>query len=150
MLVAVLVPSRAGVDGGYASLWNDGSASGYGAGGHLSYGLTDAFNALLDVDVTRHPGAHTTIASGGIGLAYTLDVARLVPYAGILVSGYRLRGDLSTTAPGMQFALGLDYALDRSWALGIQLRMHTIFAQEPFGTMAYATTFLRFEYVWGF
>ena len=157
--VAVLFPSRAhaferqwhvGVDAGYASLFGDNSAAGYGAGGHLTYGLTDAFNALLEVDVTRQPSAHTTIASGALGVAYTLDVARLVPYGGVLAGGYKLGGDLSTTAPGVQIALGLDYAIDRSWAIGLQLRMHTIFARDPIGTVAYATTFLRFEYVWGF
>ncbi len=159
VVVAVLLPSRAnaferqwhvGMDAGYASLFGDNSAGGYGGGAHLTYGLTDAFNALLDIDVTRQPSAHTTIASGGAGVAYTLDVARLVPYAGLLAGGYRLGGDLSTTAPGIQVALGLDYALDRAWSIGLQFRMHTIFARDPIGPVAYATTFLRFEYVWGF
>jgi hypothetical protein len=79
-----------------------------------------------------------------------LDVARAVPYAGLLAGGYQLAGDVSKTAPGLQIALGLDYQIDRHWAAGLQFRMHTIFAAEPIGTTAYATTFLRFEYLWGF
>jgi hypothetical protein len=159
LLVVLFVPSRAlaferqwhaGIDAGAASLFGDPSAAGYGGGVHAVYGVSDAFNALIDVDFTHHPSVSTNIWSGGIGLAYTLDVARAVPYAGLLAAGYQLSGDLSTTAPGLQIALGLDYQIDRSWALGLELKMHTIFAQDPVGTTAYGTTFLRFEYTWGF
>ena len=154
----LLTPSRAGaferqwhagVDAGYASLFGGHSSSAYGGGAHLGYGLSDAFNALLEVDVTRHPSTMTSVWSSGLGVAYTFDVARAVPYAGLLAGGYKLAGDLSTTAPGVQFALGLDYQIDRHWAAGLQLRLHTIFASDPIGTVAYATTFIRFEYLWG-
>jgi hypothetical protein len=141
---------HAGVDAGYASLFGDHSSAGYGGGAHLGYGLSDAFNALLEVDLSRHPSTKTSVWSSGLGVAYTLDVARAVPYAGLLAGGYKLAGDLSTTAPGLQIALGLDYQIDRHWAAGLQFRMHTIFARDPVGTTAYATTFLRFEYLWGF
>lgn len=140
---------HAGVDAGYAALFDQG-ASGFGGGAHLAYGISDVFNALLELDVTRHPGIGTTVWSGGTGIAYTLDVARAVPYGGILVAGYKLSGDLSATAPGAQLVLGLDYALERNWAVGAQLRFHTILSGDPVGTTAYATTFLRAEYVWGF
>jgi hypothetical protein len=141
---------HAGVDAGYASLFGDASSGGFGGGAHLAYGLSDAFNALLDVDFTRHGNANTSIWSAGAGVAYTLDVARIVPYAGLMLGGYKLTGDLSTTAPGLQIPLGIDYHLDRSWAIGAQFRMHTIFAADPVGTLAYATTFARVEYLWGF
>lgn len=140
---------HAGIDGGYASLFGDNASGGFGGGTHLGYGLSDAFNALLELDVTRHPSAPTTVWSGGAGVAYTLDVARAVPYAGLMGAGYKLTGAFPTTAPGFQIVLGLDYQLERSWALGVQLRMHTIFAKDV-GTTAYATTFLRVEYLWGF
>jgi hypothetical protein len=105
---------------------------------------------MLDVDVTHHPSADTNVWSSGAGVAYTLDVARIVPYAGLLVAGYKLSGDLSKLAPGGQLAIGVDYQIDRHWAAGLDLRMHTIFATDPVGTLAYATTFLRAEYLWGF
>ena len=140
---------HAGIDVGYASLFGDHSSGGPGGGAHLAYGLTDAFNAMLDVDVSHHGSAHTNVWSGGAGVAYTLDVARLVPYAGLLVAGYKLSGDLSTFAPGGQLAIGVDYQIDRHWAVGLDLRMHMIFATEPVGTTAYGTSFLRAEYLWG-
>jgi hypothetical protein len=138
-----------GVDAGYAALFENGP-SGFGGGAHLGYGISDAFNALLELDVTRHPSAGTTVWSGATGIAYTLDVARAVPYGGVLAGVYRLSGDLAATAPGGQLVLGLDYALERNWAVGVQVRLHTIFAADPVGTAAYLTTFLRAEYLWGF
>ena len=150
-----------GIDGGYAVVFEDGM-SGFGGGAHAAYGLSDSFNAMLELDITRHPGgsvalgagegarvfALDTIASGAAGVAYTIDVARAVPYIGILAAGYR-SVPLFPLAPGGQFALGLDYQLERNWAIGAQLRMHTIFTAD-LGTVAYATTFLRLEYLWGF
>jgi opacity protein-like surface antigen len=140
---------HAGIDGGYAALFDDPS-SGFGGGAHLAYGLNDAFNAVLEVDVTRQPSAGTTVWSGGAGVVYTFDVARAVPYGGVLGSGYKLSGDLSKWAPGFQLALGLDYQLERNWGIGIEARWHTIFATDPVGTTAYATTLLKAEYRWGF
>jgi hypothetical protein len=150
-----------GIDAGYAVIF-DGGVSGYGGGAHAAYGLTDSFNAMLELDVTRHPGASftigtgndakelslETIASGAAGIAYTLDVARAVPYIGVLAGGYRL-GELSSLSPGGQLALGLDYQLERNWAVGAQVRLHTILTANA-GMVAYATTFLRLEYLWGF
>jgi hypothetical protein len=111
-----------GVDAGVASLFGDHSAAGFGAGTHVAYGLSDTFNALLDLDFTRHPSASTSIWSGGAGVAYTLDVARAVPYAGLMAAGYKFAGDLSTTAPGFQIVLGLDDQIDRHWAVGCAVR----------------------------
>lgn len=150
-----------GVDAGYAVIFDNG-ASGFGGGAHAAYGLSDSFNAMLELSVTRHPGAAVTlgsgdnakafsletIASGALGIAYTIDVARAVPYVGVLLGGYRL-GDLSPMSPGGQIALGLDYQLERNWAIGAQLRFHTIFNPDT-GALPYATTFLRAEYLWGF
>ncbi|HKQ70697.1 MAG TPA: outer membrane beta-barrel protein [Polyangiaceae bacterium] len=143
---------HAGVDAGYANLFGDNSAGGFGGGGHLAYGLSDAFNAMLELDVTRQPSAGTTIWSSGLGAAYTLDIARVVPYIGALGGFYGLQGNPALKGPafGGQFAFGLDYLLERSWALGVQFRVHTIFAAGDAGTLAYATTFLRAEYIWGF
>ena len=141
---------HAGIDLGYANLFGDQGSSGYGGGGHLVYGLSDTFNALLYVDASRHGSVDTNVWSGGAGIAYTLDVARAVPYVGLLAGGYKLTGNPSQVAPGFQIALGLDYQIERNWAVGLDLRMHTIFAKDPLGSAAYATTFLRLEYQWGF
>jgi hypothetical protein len=150
-----------GIDGGYAVILDEG-VSGFGGGAHAAYGISDSFNLMLELDVTHHSGAAVTlgpadkpqafsletIASGGAGIAYTLDIARAVPYVGVLAAGYRV-GELSALSPGGQLALGLDYQLERNWAVGAQIRMHAILTADA-GTLAYATTFLRLEYLWGF
>jgi hypothetical protein len=96
-----------GLDGGYAVQSGD-PVSGFGGGAHAAYGLSDSFNAMLELGVTHHPGATfslrtgdgarvmslETIASGALGIAYTIDVARAVPYVGVLAGTYRL-GELS-------------------------------------------------------
>jgi hypothetical protein len=150
-----------GVDGGYA-VWLDSAASGFGGGAHAAYGLSDSFNAMLELAVTRHPSASVragsdenapsfsveTIASGAAGIAYTIDIARAVPYVGVLAGMYSL-GELSGVSPGGQVALGLDYQLERNWAIGAQLRFHAVYHPDT-GALPYTTTFLRAEYLWGF
>jgi outer membrane protein with beta-barrel domain len=150
-----------GIDGGYAVIFDPG-VSGFGGGAHAAYGISDSFNAMLELALTRHPDAALTlgtgdnaktlsvetVASGAAGIAYTIDIARAVPYVGVLAAGYRL-GDVSSFSPGGQLALGLDYQLERNWAIGAQIRLHTIFTADA-GTIAYGTTFLRLEYLWGF
>jgi hypothetical protein len=148
-----------GIDAGYARLFGQGASSGFGGGAHLAYGLSDMFNALLEVDATDHPSAGSVVWSGAAGLAYTFDVARAVPYAGVLGGVYAVRGDVDKTAAMVQFVLGLDYELERNWAIGLQLRfpvasitpdVRTIFSVTSDDTNGYATTFLRVEYLWGF
>jgi hypothetical protein len=118
------------------------------------------FNALLELDVMRHPGGATTVWSGAAGVAYTIDVARAVPYAGFLGGAYFVRGAVDSSAVHLQFALGLDYQLERHWAVGVQFRVpvatitpsvHTFFTlSDSQETTGFATSFLRFQYSWGF
>lgn len=142
---------HAGADAGLAFL---GTQAGLGGGAHLVYGLSDAFNAMLKLDLSHHGAStdgspNTNVMSAGLGVAYTLDVTRWVPYAGLLAGGYRLTGDAALWAPGFQIPLGLDYRFDRHFSAGIQVRYHTLFTFAPFDSRSYATTFLRAEWVWG-
>jgi opacity protein-like surface antigen len=146
---------HAGGDLGWSAVSYQGAIrSGYGGGGHLVYGLNDSLNAMLELGVTTH-GIWSNrpwlkVSSGAVGISYTLDVARWVPYAGLLVGGYHFSAVdpfKAETKLGFQFALGLDYAFSRSWAAGVQLRYHT-FSDDPFSAH-YMTTFGRFEYRWG-
>src|SRR5262249_15680456 len=105
-----------GVDAGYARLFGQGASSAFARGAPLAYGLSDMFNALLEVDATDPPSASSVVVSGAAGLAYTFDVARAVPYAGFLGGVYSARGDLDKTAFMFQFVAGLDYELERNWA----------------------------------
>lgn len=109
---------------------------------------------MLELETTIHPIAqhhpNLLIMSGAAGAAYTFDVLRWVPYAGVLVGGYRFSGADMRKADaklGFQFAVGLDYAISRSWVVGAQVRYHT-FSDDPFNAH-YLTTFARVDYVWG-
>ena len=146
---------HAGVDLGYAGLsWDGEVRSGLGGGLHGAYGLSDEFNLLLEVGASTHSVCDACsslrVVHGATGVAYTLDVISWVPYAGLLVGGYGFAGgDLPSAAfrLGFQGALGMDYRPSRWWAVGIQLRYHTL-ASEPLQTH-YVTTFGRFELLWG-
>ena len=105
---------HAGVGTGYVALTR-GAYSGPAIGleGSLVYGLTDQFNALLEVSASPHlltapapdpcPAAPASclplrapykfwLLTATTGLAYTLDVGRWVPYAAALVGVSRLSG----------------------------------------------------------
>jgi opacity protein-like surface antigen len=138
---------HAGADVGIATLFKGPGSTNLAGGAHLAYGLSDAFNAMLEVDVSRHPSIGQTVYSAGLGACYTIDVIRWVPYAGLLAGGYRLAGDPSSSAFGVQFAAGMDYQFNRNLAAGLQFRFHELLTGD---TASYTTTLLRIEYLWGF
>lgn len=146
---------HAGADLGWAAVsWRDSVRSGFGGGLHLAYGLSDSYNVLVELSGSTHSveadQPNLTVLSGAAGMAYTLDVLTWVPYAGLLVGGYRFDGvrlDKAENLLGFQAALGLDYRPSTSWALGVQLRYHT-FSDDPFQAH-YMTSFARFEVLWG-
>lgn len=146
---------HAGADLGMSAVsYNNSIFGGYAAGAHATYGLTDTWNAMLELDGSTHPVyigyPNLTVASGAVGIGYTLDVLRWVPYGALLVGGYHFSG-ANLQEPqwklGFQVALGLDYAINRSWAIGAQVRYHT-FSDEPLSAH-YLTTMGRVEYTWG-
>jgi hypothetical protein len=141
---------HAGIGGGLASTSIGDQWAGFGFGAHVAYGLNDAFNALLQLDANRFGAAGTWSLDAAAGAAYTLDITEWVPYGGVLLGVNRFTGASSATGLSAQIALGLDYRIERNWALGIQLRYHSIWAADPIGRVDQTTTFLRAEYVWGF
>lgn len=146
---------HAGVDLGYAALsWDDSLRSGFGAGVHGAYGLTDSFNLMLELGASSHPiseqSAWVLALNTGVGVAYTLDIVSWVPYIGLLVGGYHFSGanaEKNDFRLGFQGALGIDYRPSRNWAVGMQLRYHT-FATN-FMHDHYITCMGRFEWTWG-
>ncbi len=155
-----------GVDGGLTLLSiNDKSTTdvGAGVGLHYAYGLTDAFNFVaegesslvaLDQKQDNRSSPHTrpsTVSSAGAGVVYVLDVLQWVPYGGVIAEGYLLDGGTLTGGKlevGGALAAGLDYQINRSWAVGIAYRQHFMLpdlAVYPVSTNVFA----RFEYVWG-
>lgn len=153
-----------GVDGGVAFISIDQKPTlsvGAGGGLHYTYGLSDAFNLLVEgafcpVALQEDPepkhNRPTMIENLGTGVAYTLDVLRWVPYIGIMVSGFLLHGgsvEGVRAGAGATIAGGLDYMVTRHLAFGLAVRQHFIFsdlADYP----SYTQIFLRAEYVWGF
>jgi hypothetical protein len=159
-----------GVDGGVAFISIDQKPTlsvGGGGGIHYAYGLSDAFNLLIEgafcpVALSEAPDSSgkmlnnrpTMIENLGVGIAYTLDVVRWVPYVGVLLSGFTLHGgtvDLNV-AVGATIAAGIDYQLTRGpkhFAVGVAVRQHFMLS-DIVDYPSYTQIFLRAEYVWGF
>jgi outer membrane protein W len=131
---------------------------------HYTYGLNDQLNVMAELGgaiVAAHQkqdapdSPHTRPAEIdhlAAGIGYVIDVIRYVPYIGILASGYRVSGgtiDKALVIPGVELAVGLDYQLSRSWAVGLAARQHMLLTKlSTYPT--YTTGLLRVEYMWGF
>jgi hypothetical protein len=138
-----------------------GAASGKGlglspaAGAYAAYGLSDAFDARVELSARGYDlakSAHPNALSAMAGVAYKLDVLRWVPWAGAY-AGYLTF--LDTPPVGSAFkahdvalglGVGLDYAFSRSLGAGATLRFDQALSRSS------ATSFealLRVEYRWG-
>lgn len=170
-LVAIASRARAverehhiGIDAGASVLvMSDKTDVGAGIGGHWAYGLSDAFNVMVEAAWSpvalgeKLQGLSTprwrpaSVVNAGAGVGYLLDVLQWVPYAGLLVCGYALGGgtiDHVQVRPGAALALGLDYRFGRSWAAGFAFRQHMLVTDAS--TYPSFTQFLaRFEYTFG-
>lgn len=172
--LAVEHQHRIGVDGGVAFISIDQKPTlsvGGGGGIHYSYGLSDAFNFLAEgafcpVALQENSGKNpdgttipdnraTMIENLGVGIAYTLDVVRWVPYVGVLASAFSLHGGSVNDvrfAGGATLAVGIDYQLTsgpKHFAIGVAVRQHFMLT-DIVNYPSYTQIFLRAEYVWGF
>lgn len=154
-----------GIEGGFGMLKVGGKDTldlGAGPQLHYAYGITDAFNFLVEggyfqVALEEASGAKipanrpTGVSNLGVGIAYVLDVVRWVPYGGVLADGYLFTGgnlENPRFAAGLALALGLDYQFSRNFAMGFAFRQH--FALSAITDYpSYSQFFLRAEYVWG-
>lgn len=143
---------------------DDKSTASVGAGGGVDfrYGLNDAFNvhvegqhSVVALDEKRdapdtprtRPSGVTSVAAGA---AYVIDIVQIVPYVGLLGGGYLLSGgtlDQSKVLPGAQLAVGLDYYMSRSWAVGLAFRQHMLLA-ETSTYPTFSTVNARVELTW--
>lgn len=133
---------------------------------HYAYGITDAFNVMVEGSASffswkgdistdpKKPTPHTlpgTIAGAGVGVGYVFDVLQWVPYAGALIGGDYVGGgnlDKALFVPDAQIALGVDYQITRSWAVGVAYRQHMLLTKLD-TYPSYAFFAIRGEYVWG-
>jgi hypothetical protein len=134
---------------------------GGGVGAHWTYGLSDAFNLMVEatwslvaietLDSKSTPRNRPTwVGNADVGVAYVFDVLTWVPYAGLLVGGYALDGGTirgTVFLGGLSIAAGLDYRLSRSFAIGVALRQHMVTDPNTYPSLSQA--FARAEYTWG-
>jgi hypothetical protein len=174
-LFAILLPRAAaayehqwhvGVGFGYSLLAGedppdqpDAGPTYHGLGGnlHVTYGLTDAFNAMAQVDFTGYSGGELVVGSASIGAGYVIDILEWVPYVGLMVGGYQLAASFDAcdapgascgaTRLGLSVPIGLDYQISRSFAVGVQGRYHLLLGNEVAHIL---TAFARAEYIWGY
>ncbi len=170
-IVAFAAPASAverelgtGVDLGGAMLVQSGKSSpdiGPSAGVHATYGLSDAFNLMLEggwslLAPTPPRGANLPrtlpawAANADVGVVYVLDVLQWVPYAGLLVGGYDFSGGTiagSKLYVGAAIALGLDFRVRPRWTVGVAVRQHMVTDTTAYPSFTQA--FVRLEYVWG-
>ena len=106
----------------------------------LEYGLTDAWALRASLEGSAHdvtkssdsdprPAGTVYTDAALIGLTYTFDVLRLVPYAELQAGLLQVRGAVTTPQSllAMQLGVGADYFINRRTLLG--LAFHYLF--EP-------------------
>ncbi len=133
-----------------------GLANGIAAGAYGAYGLNDTFNAIASLEASYRPGSRLGVASASVGAAYVFDVLRWVPYVGLTAGAFELasldaactKASCRSTRFGASVPLGLDYELNRSFAVGGQARYD--FLPSSDGITHQLTLSARAEYSWGY
>ncbi|KYG05654.1 hypothetical protein BE21_39370 [Sorangium cellulosum] len=168
-LAALLAPSRAdaferqwhaGASIGYALLADGGTYPGLGGGLHVAYGLTDAFNAIVELDTASHPGGDLMFLGASAGATYVIDILQWVPYIGLMTGAYdsvRLAPCGSYGRPschrgqfGVSVPFGIDYAFNRQFAAGFAGKYTLLLPGAGDGPGSYFTAFARAEFLWGY
>lgn len=161
LFVACFVLLLGGRASAFERQWHLGGGLGAAAANHYqlgpalnayaAYGLSDVFDVRLEL-----AGSHNATAQGDAflygakaALAYKIDVIQWIPYLG-LTGGYlgvsRRASPFATAQPTAGLLAGLDYAVSRSFGLGLALSYDYAFHPGA----AYANGFLRAEYSFGF
>ncbi len=135
---------------GAADFAVDGRTPWGGMGGlDLQYGFTDAVAARVSTTVSYHPvDAQPDIALPGgtvrgmstlVGITYTFDVLRLVPYADLGVGFINVAGAVTTSGSALatELGVGADYLLTTRWAVGGALK----YQFTPFELINFPGTF---------
>lgn len=125
---------------------------------HAAYGVSDMFDARIQLAGSHHERGgreQSSLFRGALGVAYKLDITEWVPYLGVRAGYYRFgKEPAARVNPAESIArsggligtmLGVDYALSRGAAIGVELDYDTLL---PHGGTFGAT--LHGEYRWGF
>lgn len=106
------------------------------AGGlDIEYGLTDAWALRASFEATTHdvskesdadmrPEGTIRTSAALIGVTYTVDVLRLVPYGNLQAGVINLAGAVTTpqTLLAMQLGIGADYFVSRRFLAGVSFQ----------------------------
>jgi hypothetical protein len=105
---------------------------GIAAGLDLEYGLSDAWALRASFEGSEHdvsksgdmdmrPAGTIWTNAALVGLTYTFDVLRLVPYAELQAGIVQLRGTITTPQSllGMELGVGGDYFVSRRFLVGV-------------------------------
>lgn len=132
----------------------DRATVGPALGLHGAYGLSDSFDARLELLNSWH--SSKPIAAALLGITYKLDVIQLIPWGGLAFGGYYLSDawagkGRNNFEPGMAALVGLDYAWSREWGLSLAFGLHMLpFAEDRTPVaLRYTTSMLRLEHRWG-
>jgi hypothetical protein len=147
-----------GVDGVYAIAdWPEGGAVGLGGGTHIGYGLTDAFNIRVHLDVSRYPSVlfggeprDALIWNSQLGAEYVIDVMRWIPYIGATagVVDVLVQREEHNVHLGVEVPLGLGYRITPNFAALVEGRLRMLMlGREPSPSNGVLTTF-RVQYLW--
>jgi hypothetical protein len=134
--------------------YDRGTKLGPALGLHGAYGMSDCFDARLELMSSLHGSDPLSLAL--LGITYKLDIIQLIPWGGVAVGGYYLGKALavpgrSSVEPGVAALFGFDYAWSRQWGASLAIGLHMLpFAEDrtPIA-LRYATAMLRLEHRWG-
>jgi hypothetical protein len=115
-----------GAGGGIAGP-GGGYTLGPAIGVHVAYGLSDVFDARLELLVSQHAAADARLPAdqfygGKLGVAYKLDVIQWIPYLGVSAGFLGMvepRAPYRRAQATIGLVGGLDYALARNLGLGV-------------------------------
>jgi hypothetical protein len=148
---------RLSADVGYALAgFADTNVSGFAAGGHLSYGISDAFNLRLSADFGAfdlpQPSTAAFLFAGAVGAEYVFDVLDWVPYVGASVGALDVSIQDGAHHPALliEFPLGVGYQLSRSAMLGFEARYRLLPLRDESIPSHNMLALGTLAYTWGF
>ena len=122
------------VSGGFVGApFANGSSGSGGVGASLVYGLSDTFDLVADGGWALYDlGGAAHLARLSAGIAYVVDVLSVVPHLSVSAGGMLVaRPDAPLRmAPTVEVALGADYLVSRSWAIGLVVRGTYVFGGD--------------------
>ena len=128
---------------------NGGYSLGPALGLYAAYGISDVFDARLELQGSTHDldGLEVSFYGARLGIAYKLDVIQWIPYAGVSAGEVAVvwnEGNL--LRPSVGALVGLDYAVSRHFGLGVLASGDYIFS-DPAVTIF--SGLVRAEYRFG-